>query len=185
MGSIPFGIIVAKLTGLGDLTKQGSGNIGATNVVRVGGRKLGAVTFLLDFLKGCLPTILYINIFGTGPGEFICALLTVIGHIFSVFNKFKGGKGVATGFGVIMAADPTICIISLLLWLGCFLVTRISSASALFSFAMTPFIVFILSDDKNLIAFSILLSLIIYITHYENIKRLLNGREGEVKADGK
>ncbi len=179
IGSVPFGIIVAKVAGVGDITKQGSGNIGATNVARVGGKKLGTATFILDFLKCYIPTTIYIDQFGYGDGALICAFLIVIGHILPVFNRFRGGKGVACGFGALLALNPYVCIISLLIWLACFLTTRISSASALLSFALMPFVLFMVntSASTNLMLFALALSAVIYIRHIENIKRLLGGNE--------
>ena len=184
IGSVPFGIIVARMAGIGDITKQGSGNIGATNVARVGGKKLGAICFLLDFLKCYIPTTIYIMYFGFNDGALITALLSVIGHILPVFNRFKGGKGVATGFGALMAINPYICLVSILLWAACFFTTRISSASALFSFAMMPFVFFVMGSTNHQMIFAIALSLIIYARHIDNIKRLLNGNEKGFKANG-
>ncbi len=177
IGSIPFGIIVAKLAGIGDLTTQGSGNIGATNVTRVGGKKLGAATFILDFLKGFIPATIYIYYFSADDVALACALAAVIGHVLPVFNRFKGGKGVATGFGAIMAISPIVCLISLLLWLACFKIIRISSVAALFSFGFMPFMFLIVTDKTNVMAFAIALSMIIFVRHLDNIKRLLDGKE--------
>jgi glycerol-3-phosphate acyltransferase PlsY len=179
IGSIPFGLIVAKLAGIGDITTQGSGNIGATNVMRVGGKRLGVIVFLLDFLKSFIPTTAYMLYFGPNDGVLICAILAVIGHILPIFNKFKGGKGVATGFGAIMAINIIVGVFALLLWLVCYLVTRISSASALFAFALMPF-AFLFSKNINIMIFAIALSLIIYARHIDNIKRLLNGQEKKI-----
>jgi acyl phosphate:glycerol-3-phosphate acyltransferase len=181
IGSVPFGIIVAKMGGIGDITKLGSGNMGATNITRIGGRKLGAITFGLDFLKGLIPLTIYIYQFGVTKIAFIGAVICVIGHIFPIFNRFKGGKGVATSLGVIMALNPELCLIMLAIWVIFFLLTKISSASALFSFALMPFIIFALKSDNDLMIFGITLSIIIYISHLENIKRLLNGSEKSFK----
>ncbi len=181
IGSIPFGVIVAKCAGIGDITKHGSGNVGATNLVRVGGRKLGALTFLLDFMKGFLPVTIYIVDNGIDVVALAGAILCVTGHILPVFNRFKGGKGVATGFGVVTAINPVVGVVMLGLWLILFMATRISSAAALFSFAMMPFVIFTVSKDPRLMVFGVVLSLIIYICHLENIKRLLNGTEKSFK----
>lgn len=183
IGSIPFGIIVARIGGVGDITKHGSGNIGATNVARVGGKKLGAATFILDFLKCYIPTTIYIYQFGYNEGALICGLMGVIGHILPLFNRFKGGKGVASSYGALMAISPLVCVISLLVWLACFLSTRISSASALLSFALMPIIFFVFNKtgNTNIMLFAIVLSTIIYVRHIENIKRLLNGSENGFK----
>ncbi len=177
LGSIPFGIIVAKLYGVKDITQHGSGNIGATNVVRVSGKKAGALCFMLDFCKGLIPVLLYMHYFGINEGRFIVALLVVIGHILPVFNRFRGGKGVATGFGVLMAISPFLGFSAILLWVACFLTTRISSASALFSYSFMPFFLLPITDNVYAMIFAVILSLIIYIRHIDNIKRLLKGKE--------
>ena len=182
IGSIPFGVFVAKLGGIKDITKQGSGNIGATNILRVGGKKLGALTFILDFLKGLVPITIYIYLYGLTIFTLYGAVLCVIGHIFPIFNKFKGGKGVATSLGVIMAINPQVCLIMLALWVLLFLITKISSASALFIFAMMPFVILVInSQNKEFMIFGIVLSIIIYLSHTANIKRLLNGTEKSFK----
>ena len=181
IGSIPFGVIVAKMAGIGDITKQGSGNIGATNVARIGGKKLGFVTFLLDFSKGCLPTVLYIHYLDEGIATLIFALLIIVGHIFPIFNKFKGGKAVASSFGVIFAISPIVGIFTAFLWIACFKITRISSAAALFSFALMPFSFLFITDKTQVLVFAMVLSLIIYIRHIENIKRLIMGSEKSFK----
>jgi len=180
-GSIPFGVIVARIYGLGDITKHGSGNTGATNLARVGGKKCGATTFILDLLKGFLPLTIYINLHGVDNVALMGGIVCVIGHIFPIFNRFKGGKGVATSFGVMLAVNPLVCVIMLCLWLILFIVTKISSVSALLSFALMPFIFFTINSSNNIMLFGIVLSMIIYICHIENIKRLLNGTEKSFK----
>jgi len=181
IGSISFGIIVTRLAGIKDITKHGSGNIGATNVTRVAGKKLGTLCFLLDFAKCYVPTTIYMFYLGTGKGTLIFAGMVVVGHIFSIFNRFKGGKGVASSFGAIMAIDPVVALATIGLWLVCFAVTRISSVAALFSFSIMPFLFFAMGNSgfntTELFAFSIILSIIIYLRHLENIKNLLSGTE--------
>jgi glycerol-3-phosphate acyltransferase PlsY len=181
IGSIPFGVIVSKIAGIGDITKQGSGNIGATNVARVGGKKLGFITFFLDFTKGCLPAVIFIEYFGASLSALIFSLLLIIGHIFPIFNKFKGGKAVATSFGVIFTISPIVGIFTALLWLACFKITKISSASALFSFALMPFSFLFVTNQNQVLIFAMAVSLIIYIRHIENIKRLIMGSEKSFK----
>jgi glycerol-3-phosphate acyltransferase PlsY len=147
----------------------------------VGGKKPGAITFLLDLLKGFLPVYIYIYDQGMDNIALIAGVLCVIGHIFPLFNRFKGGKGVATSFGVMLAINPLVCIIMLCLWAISFILTRISSAAALLSFALMPFIFFTINSSENIMMFGIVLSMIIYICHFENIKRLLNGTEKSFK----
>lgn len=177
IGSIPFGIVVAKFAGIGDITKQGSGNIGATNVARIGGKKLGFITFFLDFSKGCVPAVIFLYYYGATLSALIFSILLIVGHIFPIFNKFKGGKAVATSFGVIFAISPIVGIFTGLLWISCFKITKISSASALFSFTLMPFSFLFVTNSNQVLIFAMLVSLIIYIRHIENIKRLLMGNE--------
>ncbi len=181
IGSIPFGVLVAKAYGCSNLTSQGSGNIGATNVVRVCGKRAGVTAFILDFLKSAIPTTIYIYQFGMGEGALTCGLLAVFGHILPVFNRFRGGKGVATSFGALAAINPAIAIITTLIWVACYKITKISSASALLSFALMPFAFLFYNPDMNTMVFAITISLVIYIRHIENIKRLLNGQENGFK----
>ena len=181
IGSVPFGYVIAKYFSGEDISKKGSGNIGATNVSRVAGKKLGAVTLLLDFLKGLLPVIIYERLYQEDNlGLMIVAGACVIGHIFSIFRKFKGGKGIATGLGTLFALNPIIGGICVALWILIFLATRISSAAALISFMISPFAAFLLeSGNTELIIYCFILSVGIILTHINNIKRLLSGKENK------
>lgn len=181
IGSIPFGVIIARMYGLGDITKLGSGNIGATNLTRVGGKKLGSITFLLDFMKSALPTFAFKSLFPGNDGYLICALLAVIGHILPVFNNFKGGKGVASSFGALLAVSPLIFLLTAATWVATFLITRISSASAILAFSLMPVFTATITSNFRVMIFAIILSLIIFICHLSNIKRLLNGEEKKFK----
>lgn len=184
LGSIPFGAVLVKMIGLGDIRSQGSGNIGATNVVRVAGKKIGAVVFLLDLIKGFLPAYMYINCFGGDDMNKYCIAATaVLGHIFPVWLKFKGGKGVATGFGAILSVNPVLFLVAVGLWLIAYFTTKISSVSALVSYGLLPFVAFFVYQGENLMIFLFLLTLLIYFRHYANIKRLLNGEEKPFKKN--
>ncbi|MDX1949037.1 MAG: glycerol-3-phosphate 1-O-acyltransferase PlsY [Rickettsiales bacterium] len=181
LGSVAFGVIITRLLGLGDITKKGSGNIGATNVVRVAGKKIGGIVFLLDFLKGLLPAFIYKSFLlssETSVALYLIAFASVIGHILPIWHKFKGGKGVATGFGAILAIDYILFLIAILLWIITYKLSKISSASALVSYGLIPFIGFAMHQNNFfLISFLMSLSAIIFYKHIPNIKRLLNGEE--------
>jgi glycerol-3-phosphate acyltransferase PlsY len=181
IGSIPFGLIIVKLSGKGDISKQGSGNIGATNVTRVAGRKIGVFVLLLDFAKGFLTVTLALEYF---PGDTLLSLaaglISVIGHIFSVFMGFKGGKGVATGLGTVFAVNYIAGFITIAIWISGFLLSRISAVGALAGFGLLPFIFFFAGDSsEEILIYSFLLSVIILLTHAKNIKRLLSGKENK------
>lgn len=183
LGSVPFGLIIVKLKGLGNISQQGSGNIGATNVVRVAGKKLGAITFLLDFLKGFIPVDIYQYFY---PENYlvisIIALLSVVGHIFTPWLKFKGGKGVATGIGVIFAINYLVGLLCIITWLACFKASKISSASALLSFGLMPFYFFFTGENYIIITFGAILSILVFAKHHSNIKKLLNGEESSFRG---
>ncbi len=176
MGSIPFGLIVAKAYGA-DLRSGGSGNIGATNALRVIGKKAGALTLLGDMLKGAAAVLIALKFAGYEAGV-VAAGAAVIGHDFPVFAKFKGGKGVATSLGVLLALEPYIGISCLSIWVIAFLAFRISSVGALAAFAALPVLVLTLkSFNYPLIILSFFLAFMIFIKHHENIKRLIRGEE--------
>lgn len=183
IGSIPFGIIVTKIAKTEDIRRVGSGNIGATNVTRVAGKKLGALVLLLDMLKGMLVVFLAerYSLYDMKITA-ICAALAVIGHIFPIWLKFKGGKGVATGFGTALALIPLQAFLALLVWLVIFLITRISSLSAIAAVSLLPFIVFgFRPASEYYLIYSIVISLLIFAKHKQNIIRLLNGEESNFK----
>lgn len=183
IGSIPFGIIVTKIAKTEDIRKNGSGNIGATNVTRVAGKKLGATVLLLDMVKGMLVGLLAerYSLYDMKITS-ICASLAVIGHIFPVWLSFKGGKGVATGFGTALALIPLQAFLALLVWITIFLMTRISSLSAIAAVSMLPFIVFGFKPaSEYYLIYSIIISLLIFIKHKQNIIRLLKGEESSFK----
>lgn len=182
LGSVAFGSILTRICGFGDISKQGSGNIGATNVVRVAGKKLGAATFLLDFLKGFLPAFIYSQIISDALAVYIVAMASVVGHIFPIWNKFKGGKGVATGFGAILAVSYMLLLVAIGFWVATYKLKKISSLSALVSYGLLPFVsFFIYPENKYLMIFLFILSVIVFVRHKANIKRLLNGEEGKIK----
>ena len=189
MGSIPFGLLLSKLSGLGDIRKIGSGNIGATNVLRTGNKKIALLTLILDGTKGALaiyvvsiyPSFIEfyltnnINLF-----QSLVAVSAVIGHCFPIWLNFKGGKGVATGFGTIIFLNMYVGVIALLIWVSIAKLFRISSLSALISYLFIPISMFFFTSEKSFFIASVLISLICYLQHRENIKRLLNGSEAKI-----
>ncbi len=177
IASIPFGYVIGKLFGK-DITKEGSGNIGATNVTRTIGKKAGAVVLILDMLKGFLPVFYAKQIFFP-DFKFISAvaLTAVLGHCFSIFMKFKGGKGVATGIGVLLAISPKVAFIVILLWLGTFLVSGYVSLASIIS-ASISWVLYFFLEGNIYITFAVLVaSFVIVSKHSSNIERLIKGTE--------
>jgi glycerol-3-phosphate acyltransferase PlsY len=183
IGSIPFGIIVTKLAKTKDITQHGSKNIGATNVARVAGKKLGAIVLLCDLLKGVIAVSLAIILsIDSNPIKCFSGVAVVLGHIFPVWLKFKGGKGVATGFGTALVLVKIPALIILGVWILVFKLTKISSASALAAVSLLPIFVFFSKPPSEYhLIYSIIISLIIFAKHRENIKRLINGEESSFK----
>ena len=186
MGSIPFGLLLSKLSGLGDIRNIGSGNIGATNVLGTGNKKIALLTLILDGAKGGLA--IYVVSISPSFIEFdftnninlfqsLVAVSAVIGHCFPIWLNFKGGKGVATGFGTIIFLNMYVGVIALLIWVSIAKLFRISSLSALISYLFIPISMFFFTSEKSFFIASVLISLICYLQHRENIKRLLNGSE--------
>ena len=189
MGSIPFGLLLSKLSGLGDIRKIGSGNIGATNVLRTGNKKIALLTLILDGTKGALAIYVvsispsFIEFHLTNNINFfqsLVAVSAVIGHCFPIWLNFKGGKGVATGFGTIIFLNIYVGVIALLIWLSIAKLYRISSLSALISYLFIPISMFFFTSEKSFFIASVLISSICYLQHRENIKRLLNGSEAKI-----
>lgn len=180
-GAVPFGLLFTKLFSGGDVRTVGSGNIGATNVLRAAGTKAAVLTLLADGLKGALP-VLIAGRFGTsGSATMACGIAAIIGHNYPVYLRFKGGKGVATSFGVVLAVFPAVGALCLALWAAAALIWRFSSLSALIAFAAYPLATFALrSDDRRQTFLSLVVFGLIYYRHRENIKRLLAGTEPKI-----
>lgn len=178
LGSIPFGLLLARAAGLGDIRAIGSGNIGATNVLRTGRKDLAAATLLLDAAKGVAAVLLASAILGPRPA-LAAGLGALLGHVAPVWLGFHGGKGVATGFGVLLAAFWPVGVACLVVWLVVALATRRSSAAALAAFLLAPIAAFF-SAGLDLGLLALLLALVVFVRHSANIRRLLAGTEPRI-----
>lgn len=178
-GSIPFGLLLTRAAGLGDVRKIGSGNIGATNVLRMGNKKIAALTLLCDGLKGFVP-VMAASLVASPAAAIAAGFGALAGHIFPVWLKFKGGKGVATGLGVVFGWSWILGLVFCAMWLAGFFATRISSIGALGAVAVVAATAFAL--PQSLVTgipfwpFAVL-ALVVWITHRANIGRLLRGEE--------
>jgi glycerol-3-phosphate acyltransferase PlsY len=177
LGAIPFGLVLTRLAGLGDIRAIGSGNIGATNVLRTGNKGLALATLLLDGGKGALA-VLAGNLYGpdmavlAGAGAFL-------GHLFPVWLKFRGGKGVATALGILLAIAWPVGILACLTWLATAALFRFSSLAALAAAAAAPVYTYFLADMQR-VEFAAFLALLIFIRHHANIRRLAKGEEPRI-----
>ncbi len=180
LGSIPNGLIFGKLFWKKDLRRYGSHNIGATNAWRVLGRRAGILIFVLDFLKGELSVFLAQILIGTPLAMIFAGLFAIIGHSFSVFLGFRGGKGVATGLGVISMLMPQVTAIVFLIWVVIFLLTRYVSLGSIVASILVPVLAFVFGYPIEFILFGILAAAFIIFRHKENIRRLSMGNENKV-----
>ena len=178
LGSIPFGFLLTKLFLKQDIRSIGSGNIGATNVLRTGNKLIGFSTLFLDILKAVIP-IIFIK-YNFPDFIFISSLSVFLGHVFPVWLKFKGGKGVATYVGILFCINYVLGFVFIISWFIIFLLSKYSSLSSLLASLIIPIYHFFLIGDKNHFFFIILFILIFY-THRENIKRLKNNTESKTK----
>lgn len=178
LGSIPFGILVTKLFNKGDLRKVGSGNIGATNVMRVGGLRLAGLTWLLDMAKAIIAVLLGRYFVGASFGVW-CGFIAIVGHCFPIWLKFHGGKGISALFGVLLAVNPLLFIICGIEWLIVALGTGFSSAGATVVFCLMPILGFVM--DINIGFGFLAISLLCLIRHKENIVRLITGKESVIE----
>nr|WP_245181268.1 glycerol-3-phosphate 1-O-acyltransferase PlsY [Sinorhizobium mexicanum] len=181
LGSIPFGLILTRMAGLGDVRKIGSGNIGATNVLRTGNKKLAAATLLLDALKGTAAAAIA-SIWGIEAG-LAAGLAAFLGHLYPVWLSFKGGKGVATYIGVLLGLAPVMVLVFGVIWLATAKITRYSSLSALVATVFTPVALYATGYGKVALLFAIM-TLITWIKHRANIQRLLSGTESRIGEKG-
>ncbi|GLK64975.1 glycerol-3-phosphate 1-O-acyltransferase PlsY [Paracoccus kondratievae] len=178
LGTIPFGIVITRALGLGDLRQIGSGNIGATNVLRTGNRPAALATLLLDSGKGAIAVLLA-RALADPHAALIAGAAAFLGHLFPVWLSFRGGKGVATFLGTLLALDWRLGLVACGLWLLTALILRISSLSALVAAALTPFIALWL-DGKAMAAVTAFMTVLIFIRHDANIRRILAGSEPRI-----
>ena len=178
LGSIPFGFLLTKIFLKKDIRKIGSGNTGATNALRTGNKIIGYSTLTLDILKAVIP-ILYVK-FYFPEYIFISSLLVFLGHVFPVWLKFKGGKGVATYIGILFCINIYLGISFGIVWLIIFFIFKYSSLSSLIGSISVPIINFLIFND-SVVFFFIIMFVLIFYTHRENIKRLLNRTESKTK----
>jgi len=181
LGSIPTGLLLGKIQGI-DVRKEGSGNIGATNLYRTVGRSIGAMTLLGDCLKGAIPVLLVRHY--ALPVEFAAwvGLAAFCGHVFSLFLMFKGGKGVATALGVFLVLSPPAVAFALAVFVGLMLVWRYVSLGSIMAAAVMPLAVAFLEDNRTILLVTLIISAVVIIKHHGNIKRLLTGTENRFKA---
>ena len=186
LGSIPFGVIATRLGGAEDVRSIGSGNIGATNVLRTGRKDLAAITLLGDGGKGAVAVFIAWLATHNSPLHAQAVLTALaggaafIGHLFPVWLKFKGGKGVATFLGVLLAACWPAGLLACATWLGMAFAVRISSFAALAAAALAPMFVFVTGGPYAALVLAVVMTLLIYIRHHENIRRLLKGEEPRI-----
>lgn len=180
IGSIPFGLLISQVVGRVDIRRYGSGNIGTANVLRIVGKRAAALTLLGDLLKGFLPTLAALLL---GGSELLVAgvgLAAVLGHNWSVYLRFAGGKGVATSFGALLAMTPLPALLGFLVWLGVVLVFRYTSLAALAASVCIPPLIFFSIGSGPYFTFSLLATLLIFVRHRDNIQRLWAGTEHRV-----
>ncbi len=179
IGSIPFGLILTRLGGYGDIRNIGSGNIGATNVLRTGNKPLALATLILDTFKGAIAVglaLYFINF----NAAMLAGFFALVGHLFPVWLKFKGGKGVATTLGTLLALKPLIGIAACGIWLLTAIAFRYSSLSALAAIGLTPVLAHFMYGDANLTGLCGVIATLVFYKHRENIRRLLNKEEPKI-----
>ena len=182
LGSIPFGLVITKFAGLGDVRKIGSGNIGATNVLRTGNKKVAAGVLIADLLKGTIAVVIAQN-FGLAAAM-LAGLFAFLGHLFPVWLKFKGGKGVATYIGVLLGLVPMAVLVFAVVWLSVAFIFKFSSLAALCALTIVPIALYIMGYSNIAILFAIM-SIIAIVKHHENISRLLAGTESKIGSKKK
>lgn len=189
LGSIPFGVIATRLGGAGDIRKVGSGNIGATNVLRTGRRDLAAITLIGDGGKGAAAALLAFFLAGRlgapGSAQMLAALAggsAFFGHLFPVWLGFRGGKGVATFFGVMLAVAWPVGMMAGATWIAMAVLLRLSSLAALTAAALAPFFALALQTGRPVVVLALVMAVVIFIRHRENIARLIKGEEPRIGA---
>jgi glycerol-3-phosphate acyltransferase PlsY len=178
LGSIPFGLVITRMAGLGDIRAIGSGNIGTTNVLRTGRKDLAAATLLLDAIKGTIA-VLVAHYFWGAEAAIVAGLCAFLGHIFPVWLKFKGGKGVATYLGLLAAFAWPVAIVFAVVWMSVAYFSRFSSLSALTASLLSPITLFLFGYSREALLFAVL-SVILWTMHRANIGRLIKGTESRI-----
>ncbi|MBM6832420.1 glycerol-3-phosphate 1-O-acyltransferase PlsY [Megamonas hypermegale] len=182
IGSIPSGLILGKTFWNVDLREHGSKNIGATNAWRTLGKLPGFIVFVADLLKGMIGVYLGMLLVGTSTAMIIGGIVAIIGHSLSLFLKFKGGKGVATGLGVIIMLMPTVSAIVFIIWLVIVMISKYVSLASIIAAICVPIFAFILGMPFEFVAFGVVAALFVIYRHKSNIGRLMNGTENKIKA---
>lgn len=183
IGAIPCGVVLTRLTGVGDVRQSGSGNIGATNVYRTAGRKLGILTLVGDIIKGVLPIAYATAIAGMSTEQTaIIAGATFLGHLYPIYLGFKGGKGVATALGIYLVLSPLSVLWAAVVFIGLVWIWRYVSLGSICAAATVPFLIFIFEDSTPLLLASLFISIMVIWRHRDNIKRLASGTESKFKA---
>jgi glycerol-3-phosphate acyltransferase PlsY len=182
LGSIPFGVLATRAAGLGDIRKVGSGNIGATNVLRTGRKDLALLTLIGDGGKGAVAVLIARLLFHEIALEALAGGAAFAGHLFPVWLKFKGGKGLATFLGVLLAVAWPVFLIAGLTWLIVAFIFRYSSLAALTTAAVTPFVAWLLGFDLAIVGLAGFMSLLVFVRHHQNIRRLMKGEEPKIGA---
>lgn len=177
IGSIPFGLWISRAISGIDPRYAGSGNIGATNVLRVAGRKSAIFTLVFDILKGIFPVMLSQFFEMEQQSILFIGFSAILGHLFPVFLMFKGGKGVAVSFGVFLGIAPQIALMAFIIWLGGVKLGKYSSMGALVAFGALPFLAVLFKPEPEFILFSFVVTVLVYFRHTENIIRLVRGEE--------
>jgi glycerol-3-phosphate acyltransferase PlsY len=179
LGSIPFGLVLCKIFGYGDIRKIGSGNIGATNVLRTGNKLLAFITLLLDSGKGAIAVLVTLILFNF-DAAMLAGFGALRGHLYPVWLKFKGGKGVATTLGTLIALTPIVGLAACATWLLMALLFRISSLSALIAIGLSPLMAYFLQDNSNLPYVCAAIAALVWFKHSENIQRIMKGAEPKI-----
>ncbi|HJT20283.1 MAG TPA: glycerol-3-phosphate 1-O-acyltransferase PlsY [Nitrospira sp.] len=180
LGAIPFGLVVSQALDLPDPRTVGSKNVGFTNVLRVSGAKAGVLTLLGDMGKGWVMGWAAMQWLTVESFIMVVALAPILGHVFSPFLNFKGGKGVATALGSVLGLSPSIGVLLLMIWLGAVAIWRYSSGGALAAFGLFPVVAIVNEQRQEFLVFALIVSLLIWIKHKDNIVRLWKGTEGKI-----
>lgn len=182
IGAIPTGVVIAKIFSGRDIRREGSGNIGATNVARVLGKKLGVLTLAGDLLKGFFPVWIGFKLFSSLPVACLMGLTAFLGHLFPIYLGFMGGKGVATALGVFLYLSPVAILIEMVIFASAVGIWKYVSLGSLCAAATLPPVLIIIGSPKPVVLLSIVCALLIWIKHSSNIQRLLNGTEHKFGA---